>query len=118
MTSRHLKKPFAAKAALYGGADSLTWWDPTKLIGRAQAWFDRGPHESVASANVTRLRWLAAVRHRIGHGTTRVRLQLDSATMGLAGRRYRGSSAGRFSVTGSHGRIRPKDGSSHSEGAG
>lgn len=85
-----------AKSALYSGAEYLLWWNPTKVMARSQKWFDHGPHETVVAANFARLEWFAAARHRIAHGSHQVREELDKATMGLAGRRYPGSSAGRF----------------------
>jgi hypothetical protein len=86
----------AAQAALFGGRDFLLWHNPGRVRDRGSDWFVRGPHELVVGSNLTRLEWFASVRHRVAHASEDARRKLDAATIGLAGRRYRGSSAGRF----------------------
>jgi hypothetical protein len=85
-----------AKAALLGTRKFLLWHNPQYLIDRGAEWFDRCPQEQVAASNFPRLEWASAIRHRIAHGTDDTRTLFDAATIGLAGRRYRGASAGRF----------------------
>ena len=86
----------AARIALYKGRRYLLWHNPKDIRDRSQEWFDTGPHELVAISSFSRLEWFAAVRHRIAHGSDDARSQLDIATINLCGRRFRGSSAGRF----------------------
>jgi hypothetical protein len=86
----------SAQAALYKGAQYLLWHNPNTTVARARDWFVDAPHESVVLSNLSRLEWFAAVRHRIAHGAEDARRKHDAATIALAGRRYRGSSAGRF----------------------
>jgi hypothetical protein len=86
----------AAQTALFAGKDYLLWHNPRYMRDRSRAWFAGGPHELVAISNLTRLEWFAAVRHRIAHGSDDAGRKIDAATVGLCGRRYRGSSAGRF----------------------
>jgi hypothetical protein len=85
-----------AQSALFGSKDFLLWHNPRLVRDRARDWFTLAPHELVAVSNFTRLEWFAAVRHRIAHGSTDARHKLDLATIGLCGRRYSASSAGRF----------------------
>ena len=87
-----------ARKSLYGDKEYLLWHNPNSTMGRARHWFrDAPPHETVILSSLSRLEWFAAVRHRIVHAPdSRTRQKLDEATIGLAGRRYRGSSAGRF----------------------
>ncbi len=85
-----------ARVALYEGKDYLLWHNPGVTARRARRWFVDCPMELATLSSQARLEWLAAVRHRVAHGSTDARRKLDAATMGLAGRRYRGSSAGRF----------------------
>jgi hypothetical protein len=86
----------SAQAALFQGKDYLLWHNPKQLTGRSQAWFVEGPHEIVALSSYTRLEWFAFVRHRIAHGSKDAQHKANAATIGLCGRRYPGSSAGRF----------------------
>lgn len=86
----------AAQSQLFGPRDYLLWHNPRAIQGRGQDWFVGGPHEVVTASNFTRLEWFASVRHRVAHGSEDARRKLDTATINLNGRRYRGSSAGRF----------------------
>ncbi len=85
-----------AQIALYKGRRYLLWHNPKDIRDRGREWFSAGPHELVAVSSFSRLEWFAAVRHRIAHGSDDARRQLDNATINLCGRRFRGSSAGRF----------------------
>jgi hypothetical protein len=86
----------AARTALYGNREYLLWHNPEQVIGRCSRWFDNGIYSRVLASNEARLEWFAAVRHRIAHGGAQVRTGMDSASNGLAGKRYPASSAGRF----------------------
>lgn len=85
-----------AQTRLFAGQDFLLWHNPGSVRKRAVAWFKTAPHEVVIDSNLSRLASFAEVRHRVAHGSAHARLQFDGATMGLAGRRYQASSAGRF----------------------
>lgn len=82
--------------ALGRGRDYLLWHHPPAIVNRAVEWLVHGPHELVISSNQTRLEWFAAIRHGIAHRSADARAKVNNATLGLAGRRYRGASAGRF----------------------
>jgi hypothetical protein len=86
----------AAQIALYGSQQYLLWHNPNSTVARARLWFDRCPLEHVILSNLSRLEGFAAVRHVIAHGSADARQKFDAAAIGLAGRRYPGSSAGRF----------------------
>jgi hypothetical protein len=86
----------AAQTALFGSRDFLLWHNPRSIRDRARDWFAGSPLELVAVSNFNRLEWFAAIRHRIAHGSEDARQNLNRATIGLCGRRYRGASAGRF----------------------
>ena len=86
----------AARAALYGGQRYLLWHDPGRVVARSRAWLHLGPHELVIASQSANLEWMASVRHRIAHGSDDARSKFDFASMQLAGRRYRGASAGRL----------------------
>jgi hypothetical protein len=86
----------AFQALLFPGQDYLLWHNPKRIKRWAESWFDQGPHELVIASNLSRLEWLGAIRHRIAHGSKDARTKMDKATTGLAGRRYAGSSPGRF----------------------
>ncbi len=85
-----------AQVGLYAGRGFILWHNPNTVIQRAQQWFDNGPHETVIGSQLANLEWMAAVRHRVAHGSEDVRNQFDIASMQFAGRRYPASSAGRF----------------------
>jgi hypothetical protein len=86
----------AARAALLDGRDFILWHNPDKVSQRCLRWFDNGVHSRVVASNEARLEWFSAVRHRIAHGSDQVKSQMNAATMGLAGQRYPGASAGSF----------------------
>lgn len=85
-----------ARAALYGGQDYILWHNPAKALQRCRRWFVGGIHSQVLGSRLSDLEALAVVRHRIAHGSAQVKQNMDTASMHLAGRRYPGSSAGRF----------------------
>jgi hypothetical protein len=86
----------AAEATLLGGRPFALWHDPRRVINRARQFLSDCPHERVIGSHVARLVDLAAVRHRIVHGQKDAKQKFDSATINLAGRRYRGARPGRF----------------------
>jgi hypothetical protein len=81
---------------LYAGADYILWHNPDTIVKRAKKCFVGGKHETVPLSNLARLKAFAAIRHRIAHGQDDARTKFDAATMGLTGRRYRGSRPGSF----------------------
>jgi hypothetical protein len=85
----------ATKTVLVGRSYAL-WHNPKLVSDRARQWLSNCPHETVIISQKSTLENFAAVRHRIAHGQSDAKAKFDSATMALAGRRYRGSSAGRF----------------------
>jgi hypothetical protein len=97
-----------AQLALYGNQQYLLWHNPNSTVTRAQLWFDKCPLEQVTLSNLSRLEWFAAVRHAIAHGSADARQKFDSAAIGLAGRRYPGSSAGRFLRDRDHAAVPPR----------
>ncbi|HUC06817.1 MAG TPA: hypothetical protein VMR96_01910 [Solirubrobacterales bacterium] len=92
--------PFAtigeARAALLNGRDFILWHNPNAVERRCVKWFSDGVHSEVLASDEARLEWYAAVRHRIAHGSAQVKKEMDIASMGLAGQRYPGASAGSF----------------------
>lgn len=86
----------AGTAVILGSAPYVSWADADKVIKRSRKFVNNGPHETILLSASPRLAWFTDVRNRIAHPSTSARLAFDQATMGLAGRRYRASSPGRF----------------------
>jgi hypothetical protein len=86
----------SAEVSLLGNQDFLSWSKPISVVRRSQRFFASGLHEIVIGSHQARLEWFAAIRHRVAHDSSFSRQQFDAATMGLVGRRYPGSSPGRF----------------------
>jgi hypothetical protein len=86
----------AARAKLLGNRRYLMWYDPVTNIRRVKKWLDHCPVEVICLSAQSWLEQIAAVRHRIAHRSDDARSKFDSACMALAGRRFVGSSAGRF----------------------
>jgi hypothetical protein len=86
----------SARQLLLGNRGYVLWWSPQQIRDRAKRFFVNSPHEIVVTSSFARLGALAAVRHRLGHGSDQVRQSFDAATMLLAGRRYKAGSVGRF----------------------
>jgi hypothetical protein len=87
---------FDAEQAVLRGHDYVSWANPGSVEARCRHFIKYGLHEQIVSSNRSRLEWFASVRHRVAHPSAYAKGQFDTATMGLAGRRYRGSSPGRF----------------------
>lgn len=85
-----------ASRAILGGNPYVSWADPDKVIRRSRTFVRDGPHEMVLRSAGARLTALRDVRNRIAHPSVSARRDFDAATMALVGRRYRGSSPGRF----------------------
>jgi hypothetical protein len=85
-----------ARQRLFGNYPFLLWHDPTRNANRVSGWVQGCPVEVVATTAQQWLEWVAAVRHRIAHRSDDARHKFDNATMGLAGVRIPGASAGRF----------------------
>jgi hypothetical protein len=83
---------------ILGGADYTLWHNPAALLRKSDRYFD--PQTSyfrgVIAANTASLTLYANIRHRIAHSQSHAQAKFDAATMTLAGRRYPGSSAGKF----------------------
>jgi hypothetical protein len=86
----------AARTAMLGGRDYVSWSQPTRVEGLCRRFMVNGLHELIVQSNQARLEWFALVRNRIAHGSAYSKNQFDRATMGLVGRRYSGASAGRL----------------------
>jgi hypothetical protein len=85
-----------ARVQMLGTSNFVSWASVSAIENRCQRFFNNCLHEQVVSSNRSRLGWFASVRHRIAHASDFARAKFDVATMSLAGRRYRGSSPGRF----------------------
>lgn len=95
-TTRRFNSLAVARQTLYDGRPYILWHNPQYSVDRAQKWFVNGPHETVVASSMARLDWLAAVRHRIAHGSDDARAKFDLAAIQIAGRRYPAASAGRL----------------------
>lgn len=84
----------AGRTALFGTRSFLLWHGVDKVVSRSQRFFTNGPHELVLLSNKARLDWFSWVRHRVAHGHDDARAKFDTASMGLAGRRYPAARAG------------------------
>lgn len=85
-----------AESAVLQGRSYVLWHNPTTVVKRAQSFFTSNPLEPIILSNTARLERLAAIRHRITHAQSDAQDKFDLATMGIAGKRYRGSRAGAF----------------------
>jgi hypothetical protein len=86
----------ATEAQLYRGSSYLLWHNPQQVISRSKKFFHNGLHDQICQSNIARLNEFAAVRHRVAHGQYDSKVKFDTATMSLAGKRYRGSRPGPF----------------------
>ena len=86
----------AARTAMLGGRDYVSWSQPTRVERLCRSFISNGLHELVVRSNRARLEWFALIRNRVAHGSPHSKIQFDTSTMGLVGRRYPGASAGRF----------------------
>jgi hypothetical protein len=86
----------SAERVVYGTNAYLLWHNPVKIVARSKRFLVTAPHEMVIASNSARLAYVAAIRHRVAHGSADAKRQFDFATTQLAGRRYRGSRPGRF----------------------
>jgi hypothetical protein len=98
----------AAETTILAGRAFALWHDPTRVIARARQFLTGCPHESVIASHTARLIDLAAVRHRIAHGQKDAKQKFDTATINLAGRRYRAARPGRFLRDWDHSGTRPR----------
>ena len=85
-----------AENAVLAGQAYVSWARPQSVEARCRQFIQNGVHEQIMSSNRTRIEWFVNVRHRVVHSSEHARRRFDTATMGLAGRRYRGSSPGSF----------------------
>jgi len=86
----------AARLAVLGGHDFVSWASPIAVEQRARQYMQNSWHEQVLQAARARLRCFVAVRNRIAHGSEYARTQFDHSTMQLAARRFRGAVPGAF----------------------
>ncbi len=92
----------AMRKLLGPGGKYLSWWDPTRVINRANRYLINSEIELVFRSAVSRLEHFSVIRHRIAHQTDDVKQQFHNTTMALAGRRYSGATVGRFLRSQSH----------------
>lgn len=85
-----------AEKLIIGKYDYVLWHNPSRVVKRSDKFFKSSPIAKVIHSYTSRLDDLAAIRHRIAHSQDNARRKFDSATMTIAGRRYRGSRAGAF----------------------
>jgi hypothetical protein len=85
-----------AQATVLRGRDYILWHSPVKVADRAQRVMVGCPVETVLRSNTARLESFAAIRHRIVHAQQDARRNFDTATMNIAGKRYRGARPGAF----------------------
>lgn len=85
-----------ARNLVVGGRQYVPWADPARVISRARGYFANSLHEQVIASDQARIESFWRVRNQIAHGTDSTRALFNSATMHLAGKRYRGCSAGAF----------------------
>lgn len=85
-----------ARGLLLGGRPFALWHKATKNADRVAKWVDLCPVETVMRSSATWLDSVSSIRHRIAHSSDDARQKFDSATLALAGRRFRGGSPGRF----------------------
>lgn len=88
----------AAEQDVLGGRQYKLWHNPSEVLKRSGQFFDATKETMavVLSSNLAEITNMAAVRHRIAHGNDDARRKFDSATMTLAGKRYRAAKAGAF----------------------
>jgi hypothetical protein len=95
-----INSPFAtinlAEVDVLGRSNFLNWADPLQVVARSRRYMTAGHHETVLNSNIARIIDFKSVRNRIAHTSEHARLQFDNATRTLAGKRYPGSSPGRF----------------------
>jgi len=85
-----------AEAAILGRRDYELWHSPAQVIQRARQFLTGSHYELVIASASARIAHMAAIRHRIAHSQSHAERQFDTATMTLAGKRYRASRPGRF----------------------
>jgi hypothetical protein len=86
----------AAQAALFNGKPFVLWYDPATIQTRSAKYLTAAPQQTVAASNAARLLWFAYVRNRVAHDAEDARRKFDIASMGLSGRRYPRSRAGKL----------------------
>lgn len=87
-----------AEQLILAGADYRLWHNPSIVVKRCDKYFNAHSSffRSVIASNSASLTSYANIRHRIAHSQTHAQENFDAVTMTLAGRRYPGSSAGKF----------------------
>jgi hypothetical protein len=85
-----------AERAVLGTQDYVLWHNPDHIIKRTNKFFSSSTIGATVASFKADLSHMAAIRHRIAHSQSDARSKFDAATKALAGRRYRGSSAGAF----------------------
>lgn len=83
-----------AETAVLNNRSFALWHNPDQVIARSQRFFTKCPVESVVQSNISRLRQMSAIRHRIVHAQADAKVQFDTAAMDIAATSYRGSRAG------------------------
>ena len=87
-----------AEQHVLGGADYRLWHNPTIVVKRSDQYFvaQTSFFRSVIASSSASLTLYANIRHRIAHSQSHAQVNFDAVTMTLAGRRYPGSSVGKF----------------------
>ena len=85
-----------ARVNLFGARDYLLWHNAKVNAKRVAGFVALCPVEAVMSSAIGWLDPVSAIRHRIAHDSLDSRRKFDLATTTLAGRRFPGSSVGRF----------------------
>lgn len=85
-----------AETLVLGTRQYILWHNPARVIQRADRFFVASNYRLVIASAQARLEQFAAVRHRVAHSQEHARVACDLATVGLAGKRYKGSRPGRF----------------------
>ena len=85
-----------ATTVILAGRSYAEWAHPDKAITNAKKFIAGGVLEAVLASAYADLLAFVSIRNRIAHRSEFARQNFDKATVQLAGRTYRGSSAGRF----------------------
>jgi hypothetical protein len=85
-----------AESAMLGNNDYVLWYKPTKIYSRVNGFLTNSLIVQVINSAQSDLEDYAAIRHRIVHAQQHAKIQFDSATANMVGKRYPGSRAGSF----------------------
>ena len=86
----------AAEARLLSGRSYVSWYVPSEIVSRCRRFFSGGNFEYVVSSASQILEDQRCTRHQIAHVQKHATRNFDNMTTRLVGKRFPGSSAGRF----------------------